>query len=66
MSGQGEILPTQMDTIKSKTLSSYLDNDITERLGLSEPVEPNQSGSSIGNSLGLDAGQQVNNSITEE
>ena len=56
MGAQNEILPTQMETIKSKTLASYLDNDIIERLGLSEPIEPNQSGSSIGNSLGLDAG----------
>ena len=66
MTGQGEILPTQMDTIKSRTLSSYLDNDITERLGLSEPIEPDQSGSSVGNLLGSAAGEQVTNSITEE
>ena len=55
-----------MDTIKSKTLSSYLDNDITERLGLSEPIEPDQSGSSFGTLLSLAAGEQVTTSITEE
>ena len=45
-----------MDEIKAKPLSDYLDRDITERLNLSEPIEPNQSGSSNINLLGEAAG----------
>ena len=56
MSGQSEMLPTDMEPIKAKPLSSYLDQSITERLNLSEPIEPNQSGSSTLNLFGQAAG----------
>ena len=62
MTSQSDALPTIMDEIKAKPLSSYLDRDITERLNLSEPIEPNQSGSSNANLLGEAAGTQVTTS----
>ena len=64
MSSQSEILPTDVENIKAKPLSSYLDSSITERLNLSEPIEPNQSGSSTVNLFGLAAGDQATNLLS--
>ena len=44
-SGQKETLPFVFEPIKSKSLSSYLDREIIERLELADPVEAGQSGS---------------------
>ena len=42
---QKEVLPFVFEPIKQKSLSSYLDREIIERLELAEPVEAGQSGS---------------------